>query len=63
MKSSNELLVKARQNVIDAGRLYYAEHAKQQTTFVAGKSYIPVTAKDLDSNDLVALLESSLVVS
>ena len=48
-----------RQDVVAAAQSFFeAEHAPQP--FVAGKSYIPVTAKLLDKADMAALIEAAL---
>ena len=47
-----------RTAVIEAARQYHATLPKRE--FVAGQSYIPVTAKSVDADDLELLIESSL---
>jgi CDP-4-dehydro-6-deoxyglucose reductase, E1 len=48
-----------RQKVFEASRAFHkAAHAPQK--FVAGESYIPVTAKVIDAEDLVSLVDASL---
>src|SRR5690606_26074477 len=47
-----------RTQVLDAARKFYESQPKK--AFEAGKTYIPVTVKNLDAEDLVALVDSSL---
>ena len=49
----------ARANALDAARRFY-QRAHQARPFVAGSTYIPVTAKVLDAEDLVHLVDASL---
>jgi len=53
------LLSENMRDVLEAGRLYYRQH-KQERTFAPGETYIPVSGKVLDEEDLCSLLESSL---
>src|SRR4051794_36010493 len=48
-----------RSRVLEAGREYF-KATQAPRPFVAGKSYIPVTTKVLDAEDLEVLLDSSL---
>ena len=47
-----------RKEILDAVKKYYISQPKKE--FVAGKSYIPVTAKWLDEDDLEGLVDASL---
>ncbi len=49
----------ARKNALAAARRYY-ELAHQSRPFVAGSTYIPVTTKVLDAEDLAHLIDASL---
>lgn len=49
----------ARAAVIEAAKKYYVDFNKK-TDFIAGKTYIPVTAKVVDENDLGYLIDASL---
>lgn len=48
-----------RQSVLDSCRKYFELNQRPQS-FVAGESYIPVTAKVVDAEDLQALVDASL---
>jgi len=48
-----------REDVLKAARDFYRGNAKS-TTFVPGETYIPVTAKKVDEDDLTHLMEASL---
>ena len=54
--SSNE---NARMAVIEAAKKYHSEYSPKPE-FVAGKTYIPVTAKVVDEHDLGYLIDASL---
>lgn len=54
--NKNEAL---RDQIIALSRTYFAE-ALQPKPFIAGTSYVPVTAKVMDGNDLAALIDASL---
>lgn len=47
-----------RENILDMARCFFEEAATG--TFVPGETYIPVTGKILDADDLVNLVDSSL---
>lgn len=49
-----------RDAIINMAKKYYDGKMAQQPAFVPGESYIPVTAKVVDSDDLGLLLEASL---
>ena len=49
----------ARMSVIAAAKSYFTEFSTQ-SKFVAGTSYIPVTAKVVDEHDLGYLIDASL---
>ncbi len=48
-----------RKDILDATRKYF-DVAKANTTFVPGTTYVPVTTKVLDADDLVNLVDASL---
>jgi CDP-4-dehydro-6-deoxyglucose reductase, E1 len=48
-----------RNEIFEKCREYFQQTQKPKT-FVAGQTYIPVTAKSLDDNDLVQLVDASL---
>jgi len=48
-----------RKEILDASRRYF-DVAKANTTFVPGTTYVPVTTKVLDADDLVNLIDASL---
>lgn len=52
-------LIAARQTVFQAARRHF-ELSHQAKTFVAGKSYIPVTTKVMSGDDLDCLVDASL---
>jgi CDP-4-dehydro-6-deoxyglucose reductase, E1 len=52
-------LIKIRNQILELSRTYF-ETKKNSPTFVAGTTYIPVTAKVLDAEDLISLVDSSL---
>ncbi len=56
-EKDHELQMRAK--VIEASRQYFRETQKPKV-FEPGKSYVPVTAKLLDEEDLAALVDSSL---
>ncbi len=47
-----------RSQILASARAYF--EAQPKKTFVAGQTYIPVTAKTMDASDLEALVDSSL---
>lgn len=49
----------SRQAVLDASRAYF-QATQQPKAFVPGETYVPVTTKVLDEEDLVQLMEASL---
>jgi len=49
----------SRKRVLEAARLYFEEAFPRQK-FEPGKTYIPVTTKVMDANDLSSLIEASL---
>lgn len=49
----------ARMAVVDAAKKYFTDHSKK-SDFVAGQTYIPVTAKVVDEHDLAHLIDASL---
>ena len=52
-------MIKIRNQILELSRTYF-ETSKKSPTFVAGTTYIPVTAKVLDAEDLISLVDSSL---
>jgi CDP-4-dehydro-6-deoxyglucose reductase, E1 len=48
-----------RAEIFEKCREYFSQTQKPKT-FVAGQTYIPVTAKSLDDNDLIQLVDASL---
>ena len=57
--SGSESADEARKHILDASRQFFdLAHAPQP--FVAGTTYIPVTVKVLDADDLVHLIDASL---
>jgi CDP-6-deoxy-D-xylo-4-hexulose-3-dehydrase len=51
-----------KQQLFDCARRYFNEEYKTRAEkpFIAGETYIPVSGKVLDENDLIALLDASL---
>lgn len=49
-----------RQSIIDLARLYYDKKMEASSGFIPGETYIPVTAKVVDSDDLSLLIDASL---
>jgi CDP-6-deoxy-D-xylo-4-hexulose-3-dehydrase len=49
----------ARESVKEAARHYFSQKFREPA-FVPGETYIPVTGKTLDENDLLALIDASL---
>ncbi len=47
-----------RENVVDAAREYW--EAKPKASFIPGETYVPVSGKVVDADDLAALIEASL---
>jgi CDP-6-deoxy-D-xylo-4-hexulose-3-dehydrase len=54
-QNSHSLRMQVIQNAKD-----YFRHSKKTATFVAGETYIPVTAKQVDEDDLAYLIDASL---
>ncbi len=54
-----ELANRARRKVLDQSKAYFEEF-HQSPPFVPGETYIPVTAKVVDGDDLFALIDASL---
>lgn len=50
---------KKRQTLIDQSKQFFAESHKPQA-FIPGQTYVPVTAKVMDADDLAALVDASL---
>jgi CDP-6-deoxy-D-xylo-4-hexulose-3-dehydrase len=48
-----------RKPTLDAARVYFSKHLQPQP-FVAGETYVPVTRKVMDEEDLVHLVDASL---
>lgn len=48
-----------RKEILEASRRYF-DAAKNQAPFVPGQTYVPVTTKVLDADDLVNLIDASL---
>lgn len=57
---SNSTDQEKRNAIISMARAYHDEKMAQAPKFIPGESYIPVTAKVVDSDDLSLLLEASL---
>lgn len=57
---SNEKMNELRGKILDLCREYFRETPHANPQFMAGESYIPVTAKVLAERDLELLIESSL---
>ncbi len=58
--TSNDPLTSIRGQILGLCRDYFANTPHAKPKFVAGQTYIPVTGKVLDSEDLQMLVESSL---
>lgn len=56
----NQELDALREQIIQLGLQYFSKTQHANPQFIAGKTYVPVTAKVLTSDDLSALLHSSL---
>lgn len=49
-----------RQQILELSKKFFSETQASKKEFVPGETYIPVTGKTLDEEDLVALMEASL---
>lgn len=50
----------SREQVIEAAKTFYRSSKKDSDRFVAGETYIPVTVKNVDEEDLGLLIDASL---
>lgn len=57
---SQELLQKARAQTIQSAKAYFDLQSQTVAPFTPGETYIPVTAKVVDSGDLAHLIDASL---
>src|SRR3954470_843861 len=59
MSNSLSPLVQQRNQIVQASREFFAQ-AHAQKPFIAGETYIPVTVKVMDADDMAFLIDASL---